>query len=386
MRTNAHGWLIGYMRFNGASRPEERILSDYLKESFPIRYFRYCFAVLLFILHAQSVALEESAPSVDMQSLSSRVSSQNLAVVINELDQKSVEVGGYYMAARNIPEANLVRVSIPVGMRTISPEAFSSIRQQILSQLRPDIQAILMVWTTPYAVGCNSITSAMTLGYDAKQCEKTCSPGKPNPYFDSVSRQPFAQFGMRISMLLPVESIEQSKALIDRGVLSTFRLNDASAYFLSTADKARNTRSQFFPKSSRIEAIRLDLKTLQANAIEDKHDIMFYFTGLTHVPNLPTLGFLPGAIADHLTSAGGDLLGKSQMTSLQWLEAGATASYGTVSEPCNYWQKFPNPIVVLKHYVAGETAIEAYWKSVAWPVQGLFIGEPLSSPYCKNCN
>jgi hypothetical protein len=52
-----------------------------------------------------------------------------------------------------------------------------------------------------------------------------------------------------------------------------------------------------------------------------------------------------------------------------------------VSEPCNYWQKFPNPSVLLKHYVQGNSAIEAYWKSVAWPAQGIFIGEPLAAPY-----
>jgi uncharacterized protein (TIGR03790 family) len=92
---------------------------------------------------------------------------------------------------------------------------------------------------------------------------------------------------------------------------------------------------------------------------------------------------VPGALADHLTSLGGDLLGDGQMSSLRWLGAGATASYGSVSEPCNYWQKFPNPTVLLKHYVQGNSAIEAYWKSVAWPTQGLFIGEPLAAPYRK---
>jgi hypothetical protein len=42
----------------------------------------------------------------------------------------------------------------------------------------------------------------------------------------------------------------------------------------------------------------------------------------------------------------------TQMSSLRWLEAGATASYGTVSEPCNHWQKFPHPSVLLRHYAA----------------------------------
>ena len=32
-------------------------------------------------------------------------------------------------------------------------------------------------------------------------------------------------------------------------------------------------------------------------------------------------------------------------------------------------------------YSTGATAIEAYWKSVAWPGEGVFIGEPLAHPF-----
>ena len=71
------------------------------------------------------------------------------------------------------------------------------------------------------------------------------------------------------------------------------------------------------------------------------------------------------------------------MSSLRWLEAGATGSYGTVVEPCNIPGKFPDPVVMMKHYLAGETLLEAYWKSVLMPGQGLFIGEPLARPYAS---
>lgn len=310
-----------------------------------------------------------------------KLSAENLAVVVNIDDPKSMEIGQYYLSARHIPASNLIKVHITPDTHTLKPEVFELLREQILHHLHPNIQAIVLVWTTPYAVGCNSITSAMTLGYDAKQCEKTCNTGKESPYFDSPSRQPFKDYGIRISMLLPVESIKQAKALIDRGVLSAFRLNEASAYFLHTSDKNRNTRTLFFPQPGRIESKKLEIKIMNADSIKNKGDVMFYFTGLIKVPNLDSLTFMPGAIADHLTSSGGDLLGTSQMSSMRWLDAGATASYGTVSEPCNYWQKFPNPFLVLKYYLTGETAIEAYWKSVAWPAQGLFIGEPLAAPY-----
>jgi uncharacterized protein (TIGR03790 family) len=69
------------------------------------------------------------------------------------------------------------------------------------------------------------------------------------------------------------------------------------------------------------------------------------------------------------------------MSALAWIRQGATASYGSVSEPCNFIDKFPRPGVFFDHYLRGETLLEAYWKSVAMPGQGLFIGEPLARPY-----
>jgi hypothetical protein len=69
------------------------------------------------------------------------------------------------------------------------------------------------------------------------------------------------------------------------------------------------------------------------------------------------------------------------MSSLDWIRAGATGSYGAVTEPCNFPSKFPVPGIVMAHYLMGETLIEAYWKSVQMPGQGLFIGEPLARPF-----
>jgi uncharacterized protein (TIGR03790 family) len=312
-----------------------------------------------------------------------RLSPANLAVIVNEADPSSVEVGEYYLQARQIPAQNLIKVKLPTGKVQLSAWEFAGVRSNILTRLGPEIQAIVMVWTTPYAVECNSITSAMTLGYDAQQCKKTCDPGKPSPYFNSEVSLPYSTLGIRPSMLLPVESVEQAKALIDRGVFSSFRLLPSSAYLLTTSDQARNARVPMFPKPMQIAASQLTIQRIEADSIQDRKDVMFYFTGKISVPHLDTLTFRPGAIADHLTSSGGDLLGKSQMSSLRWLDAGATGSYGTVSEPCNYWQKFPAPSIVMKHYIQGETLIESYWKSVAWPAQGLFIGEPLASPYAS---
>ena len=111
--------------------------------------------------------------------------------------------------------------------------------------------------------------------------------------------------------------------------------------------------------------------------------MLFYLTGLADVPQIATNTYLPGAIADHLTSYGGYIPQTmfGQMNIVRWLEAGATASYGTAFESCNYTNKFPNALTLLPHYFRGETVIEAYWKSVEWPGEGVFVGEPLARPW-----
>lgn len=339
---------------------------------------RIVFFLCFLIVFSRMAIAGGSAPAIP---LAYSLKPEQVAVIVNDDDDNSLEVGRYYLKARNIPEKNLIHVSIPDNPHKLSLAAFNLLKQQIESHLPSDIQALLLVWTAPYAVECNSITAALTLGFDAAQCKNTCAPGKPSPYFNSTSYRPYDDLSMRLSMLLPTESVEQAKALIDRGVISSFRVYPASAYFLQTSDHDRNSRSIFFPPTGNIPQLQLTIKTLKANQIENAQDVMVYETGAAQVAKLDTLKFLPGALADHLTSAGGDLLGNGQMSSLRWLEAGATASYGTVSEPCNYWQKFPNPAVLLKHYLLGASAIEAYWKSVAWPTQGVFIGEPLAAPY-----
>lgn len=326
-------------------------------------------------------ASSESILSIPLN-ISGRLTSENVALVINDADANSVKVAEYYRLARNIPAKNIVHVSIPNATPKLSVKAFNRLKWEIDSQLNADEQVILLAWTVPYAVECNSITSAMTFGFDDAQCKNTCAPGKPNPYFNSVVTKPFNELGIRLTMLLPTDSIERAKKVIEKGTLSDRGVFRSTAYYLTTSDANRSSRAQYFPLSGQeFPRSGLAVMNIKSDKLVGAQDVMIYQTGLAWVDDLNTLNFLPGALADHLTSFGGDLFGKEQMNILRWLEAGATASYGTVSEPCNYWQKFPNPSVLLKWYTSGATAVEAYWKSVAWPSQGLFVGEPLAAPF-----
>lgn len=182
-------------------------------------------------------------------------------------------------------------------------------------------------------------------------------------------------------MLLAGNGFAQVKALIDRGVASDRSFPAGRAYLLNTPDKTRSVRAAYFRRTARELTGVFPIELLEQEAIDGRDDVLFYFTGLARVPKLDTLHFQPGALADHLTSFGGQLTDSSQMSSLDWLAAGATASFGTVVEPCNYPEKFPLPALAMFFYAGGASAIEAYWKSVAWPGQGVFIGEPLARPF-----
>lgn len=342
------------------------------------------FVAVTAVLPVQAGGLDISRQLRESHSL---LKPEDVAVVYSMGDARSEEVARYYVQARQVPLENLIGVELPKhGKEVLTVAEFESLKGQLDAKLGRQ-QVLLLVWRTPFAVQCNSLTSALTLGLDLEQCKNSCAPGRDNPYFNSASLRPLADHQLRLSMLLPVTTVESAKALIDRGILSEFSLNEANAFFLKTRDPARSKpREPFFPPDGiTIKSKKLVCHTLNIEALERESAVMFYFTGQKRVAGLASNSYLPGAIADHLTSTGGILRdAQDQMPVTQWLEAGVTGSYGSVSEPCNYWQKFPNPQVVMSHYLAGETLIEAYWKSVKWPMQGIFVGEPLAKPYARS--
>jgi len=291
-----------------------------------------------------------------------------------------VEVGEYHARRRRIPRANVIPITLPAGQEEISRGDFEAVKAQLDARVPPTVQALALAWTTPFRVECLSITTAFAFGFDASFCAQGCRPTRPSPYFDSPSTAPWSDLGLRPAMLLAGRTAAEAKTMIDRGVVSDGTFPPGTAYLLSTSDRARNTRAAGY---AQVEATgpRVRVERIDADELRDRSDVLFYFTGRAAVSGLETLRFRPGAIADHLTSTGGVLTGHDQMSALRWLEAGATASYGTVVEPCNFPSKFPQPAVVIGRYTRGETLLEAYWKSVASPGQGVFVGEPLAAPF-----
>ena len=318
-----------------------------------------------------------------------RLRAADLGLVVNLRDPYSAAVGAYYARQRGLRPEQILYVELPV-QPVLGPDEFERLSRAIEQHFDFRTQALALAWSAPYAVGCNSITGAVTLGYDAALCRHTCGASRVSLYANSRSGRPYTEFRMRPSMLLASRSVDEAKAMIDRGVAAdgTLTLPDAEpadAVFASLGDGARNVRAVFYPAERVL--VRPPVRLRRADSVPAAaaaRRAVLMTAGTARIDGLTDAGWVPGALADHLTSFGGDLQGgHGQSTVLDWLASGVTASHGSVSEPCNHLHKFPQPQWLLGHYLQGATAIEAYWKSVLWPQQSLFVGEPLAAPFAR---
>ena len=345
------------------------------------------FLLLILALAAQGAFAQRPPPQAEAARLALPavgLRASDIAVVVNDADPASVELGRYYAEKRGIAAERIVHVRFAAGHAVMSRADFASVQAVLDAKVGAEVQAYALAWTLPYRVECMSVTAAFALGFDpAAYCaEGGCRPTRASPYFESASRAPFTDHRLRPAMLLAGGDVESAKQLVDRGLASDERWPEGKAYLLSTGDANRNVRAPTYERVLARLGSAYPIERVDADALEGRNDVMFEFTGVARVAAMASNRFVDGAIADHLTSFGGGLVaGGSQTSALDWLAAGATGSYGTSSEPCSYRAKFPDVGVVMAHYLGGETLVEAYWKSVLMPGQGVFVGDPLARPF-----
>ncbi len=328
--------------------------------------------------------------------IAGRLQAPQLGLVVNRADPYSVAVGAHYRRARRLSAEQVLVVDLPIGAQ-LGIEDFERLRGAITERFGDKIQALALAWVTPYAVGCNSLAGALALGHDEALCQNSCRPSRPSALYNSPSGRPWRDHGVRPVMHLAAASVGSARALVDRGVRADGSLGrrggaTVRARLLTTDDSARNVRARLYPEPALLRRPGVQVEVEAAATVERLDGqadasagapVLLLQTGQAQVGRLPRQRWVAGALADHLTSYGGqlDAPGDGQSSAMAWIEGGATASHGSASEPCAHVQKFPHPQILLGHYLQGATAIEAYWKSVAWPQQSVFIGEPLAAPY-----
>lgn len=309
------------------------------------------------------------------------LSAKDLAIIVNDEDPLSVRIAKYYQQKRHIPAEQVLHLRFSPHQAIMARNEFEKLKKELDTKTPSNVQAYAMTWLQPFRVECMSITTAFAAGFDPAFCASGCDQTRNNPYYASETDKPFDQFAWRPTMALAGQNFEEVKKLIDTGVASDYSHPQGTAYLLKTSDIPRNSRAVGFPEIAEKFKNLWPVTYMEQDYISGRKDVMFYFTGHYRVPHLTENQYLPGAVADHLTSTGGVMSGNDQMNIMEWIRAGVTASYGAVIEPCNFPAKFSNPGLLMYFYLRGSTVIEAYWKSVAQPGQGLFLGEPLAKPF-----
>ena len=259
-----------------------------------------------------------------------------LGLIINDSDPYSVAIGNYYQLKRGIPGQNIVHVNVPANVPSMNRADFASLKATIDAALPSNVQAIAIAWTNPSRVECNSMTSAVARGFLAEPCDAppisispyrpgTCNVTAPSPYFSTSSMQPYTDFQMRPAMMLAAFTVEQGRALIDRGVASDNTRPSGAAYIMKTSDGNRNVRAIYYSSASLGTAISplVNAQIIQADSISGSTDALFYFEGLASVPNIATNTFPPvqlRIILPHTAVCSLILWGKLALLSLLRLE------------------------------------------------------------------
>ena len=331
----------------------------------------------------------------------------NTVVVVNQSSPDSLQLGNDYCELRGVPPQNVLRLTNWYGGRIqwSRSEFEAALLQPLLGMvsargLSNQVERVLLSMEIPYRVydgdgSQNSTTSALYYGFKP---DTTPPPGLPaccslppnsmNSY--AFSELPFSQArpataatNAFLAFMLTSSNLLQAKAVLARGVASDSTFPTQTVYLARTSDPARSVRYVEFDEaifSTRVQGnysmVRLDTSSTAFT------NLLGLQTGLATLWLLPN-AFAPGAIGDSLTSYAGMLFENSGQTPLlEFINAGAAGSYGTVVEPCNYTEKFPNPLDYF-YQARGFSVAEAYYQSLENPHQGLCVGEPLSAPFAQ---
>ena len=329
----------------------------------------------------------------------------NTLVVVNTNSADSVELGNYYAAAHGIPAHQICPVGIDTNWGSITYTQFrNKLRDPVYSHIAANglnnrIDFVVLCQDFPTRIeDAEGISASLFYGFkDApRYVEEGCNlPVDTSNEFYRAERAFRSADGWNdtngfVAFQLIASNLPTAKLVADRGAAAQSSFPPAAIYLYNLGDGPRGIRERRFPSAERSFAT---LPGLAASCViappwwtlTDKTNVMGYHDGygnLTAGAKSTNNVWLPGAYADHLTSCGGMLPNPcyEQSTVLQWMGVGATASFGTVDEPCAFLEKFPDPIMGF-YYARGFSIGEAYAMSVEAPYQGLFAGDPLAAPF-----
>ena len=331
----------------------------------------------------------------------------NVVVVVNQNSTNSVQLGNYYREARQVPPQNYLRINWPLanGVADWNTNDFNTyLLNPLLSllsarQLTNQIDCVVLSMDIPYRISDastttpNSTSSALFYGYKPDSVPwQNCpiAPGSTNYYAGSecifrLTPPISATSNSFLVTMITSSNLALAKQIVDGGVASDSAFPTQTVYLAKSTDVDRNVRYVLFDNAIFNTRLRgnYSMQRVDAYGLSGLGSIFGAETGAYNY-GLSGVSFVPGSLADNLTSWGGLLSGdpSGQLSVLALLAIGAAGSYGTVFEPCNYLQKFPSPQNYF-YQARGFSLAECYYLSVTNPYEGVLVGEPLAAPFAQ---
>lgn len=334
-----------------------------------------------------------------------------ILLLANDRSPDSLDLAKRYAALRHVPELNLVRVSIPddaLAADLLSPREFTRLIwnpvTRAVHERGLDGQILAWVYSVDFPVrieaeprlsilGLTFLRNRLPKGADV-EVGRVASPlfgGSVNTRAEPYQAQTFDALAewLRDDMPLPAmmlgytrpprgNSLEEVWACLERGAAADSRFPSGTVVFAESGDVRSTCRSWQHQGTVR-QLARLHVAAVITNAEPRMGGVIGLQIGEAVVH--PTRNrYLPGCMAEHLTSAGAIFDTDAQTKATAWIAAGATASSGAIVEPYALWTKFPHADF-FTFYASGCTMIESFYQSIRCPLQILLLGEPLAAPW-----
>ena len=352
---------------------------------------------------------------------------ENALLIIDPRSAEAVYVGNYYRNIRNVPDRNVIYMDPSASDYESHAEVQLDALFGMLTNLGVDdhidyiiippgssffVSAEGLVTDACSAVTRFSISSVYTMAFLA---DEILESAQTTPVSTQLRNEYYTEYNIAkafdgntmwyngntwppemslarryfIGALLGYDgalgnTIEETIAMIDRSVMVDGSRPAGTFYFMETSDELRSGPRdvEFSAAVDAIEDIGGQAEHLLGVLPLDHHDCLGIMTGWAS-PEIdsPDMTILSGAFCDHLTSYAGQFDISSQAKLSRWIAEGASGSYGTVQEPCNYPGKFPDPRMHV-FYAQGASLGEAVLRSLEYvPFQGLTYGDPLTRPF-----